>query len=444
MIVFLQFLIGIVYIVFVLLTLDKEEKMIVLNTCNVMKIAFAGIYGILFPICSMLTLLGYNTSTMDKYIKEFDLIEVLKYYCIIFLITISFFVAFKFKNKSFALNNDQDEEENVDTTRYSLFIGIIMLLVGVLSDFLYLRVYGSYENYLNYSGAIRSGVVSVNNPFSFLIVFRSCISISSYIFLSQIKKENIFKKVSFILFCISFILSIRILYSNRGRVGFVFYFAIIVIYIFKSSRKQKDNYITLKTIRVGMIFILLLILGLYLSGVLLKRNSSGSMLTQINKEISFVFADFIILQENKDIINFRYFIDVILFPIYILPMSFWSSKLGITTASSDLTLLSTGFRKGEGGVYGEMPIDLVSLSYIQIGILGIFVIPMVYAWIYSSVLKRVDKIKDCNMKEVIKLYTIINIGIEPILYADPQHIIYGSFSFIVFLMIDTVLSKIKI
>ena len=319
-----------------------------------------------------------------------------------------------------------------------------MLLVGVLSDFLYLRVYGSYENYLNYSGAIRSGVISVNNPFSFLIVFRSCISISSYIFLSQIKKENIFKKVSFILFCISFILSIRILYSNRGRVGFVFYFAIIVIYIFKSSRKQKDNYITLKTIRVGMIFILLLILGLYLSGVLLKRNSSGSILTQINKEISFVFADFIILQENKDIIDFRHFIDVVLFPIYILPMSFWSSKLGITTASSDLTLLSTGFRKGEGGVYGEMPIDLVSLSYIQVGILGIFVIPMVYAWIYSFVLKRVDKIKDCNIREVIKLYTIINIGIEPILYADPQHIIYGSFSFIVFLMIDDVLSKIKI
>lgn len=442
MIIFIEFLLGIMYIVFLSLTLTKNDGQIQINKPNILKLVFAGVYGLLFPLCSLFTALNFNTLSMKSYIQQFDIFEVLFYYFCVSLVTIAFFGTLKQK-EGIIESNEVSESDESNNNAYAFVLALGMLLIGAVSDYLYIRVYGGYSNYMNYSGAIRSGVISVNNPFSFMIVFRSCLSFSSFLFLTQIKKNGKIQIVNLTLFLVSFFLSLRVLYSNRGRLGFIIYFTVIFIYIVSERKKISEFSFSLKTILKAMLFIMIFVIALYFSGELLNRNISENIISQINKEISFIYADFIVIIKNSGEVMSRYFTDTILFLIYLLPTSIWRNKFGITTASSDLTLLASGFRKGEGGQYGEMPIDFISLSYIQLGVIGIFIIPIVYALLFSIICKRVNKVKDKKIRLMISIYVTLYIGVETIFYADPQHIIYRIFSLIIFFIIDTIVSKVR-
>lgn len=400
---------------------------------------------VVFPICSLLTAFNFNTLSMQSYIKQFDFYEVIFYYLCISLVSIAFFGTLKHKESNLNIieTNSTSNDNDIDD-KYAFAISFGMLIVGAVADYLYIRVYGSYSNYMNYSGAIRSGVISVHNPFSFLIVFRSCLSFSSFLFLAQIKINNKTKFLNLVLFIISCFLSLRVLYSNRGRLGFVIYFAVIFAYILSKRSKGTEFSFSIKTIWKAIMILLLFVLALYLSGEILKRNVSENIITQINKEISFIYSDFIILIKNNDNTINRWFKDALLFPIYLLPTSIWRTRFGITTASSDLTLLASGFRKGEGGQYGEMPIDFISLSYMQLGLIGILVIPIVYAILFAMAYKRASRIQDKNIRSVVYIYIILYIGLETIFYADPQHIIYRIFALVVFFIIDAIVSKIRL
>ena len=444
MIIVMEFLLGIMYTIFLSATLSKENGLVKINACNVLKLAFIGTYGFLFPICSLLTAFNFNTLSMQSYIKQFDFYEVIFYYLCISLVSIAFFGTLKHKESNLNIieTNSTSNDNDIDD-KYAFAIAFGMLIVGAVADYLYIRVYGSYSNYMNYSGAIRSGVISVHNPFSFLIVFRSCLSFSSFLFLAQIK-INKTKFLNLVLFIISCFLSLRVLYSNRGRLGFVIYFAVIFAYILSKRSKGTEFSFSIKTIWKAIMILLLFVLALYLSGEILKRNVSENIITQINKEISFIYSDFIILIKNNDNTINRWFKDALLFPIYLLPTSIWRTRFGITTASSDLTLLASGFRKGEGGQYGEMPIDFISLSYMQLGLIGILVIPIVYAILFAMAYKRASRIQDKNIRSVVYIYIILYIGLETIFYADPQHIIYRIFALVVFFIIDAIVSKIRL
>lgn len=444
MIIVIESLLGIMYTIFLSATLSKENGLVKINACNVLKLAFIGTYGFLFPICSLLTALNYNTSSMQSYIKQFDFYEVIFYYLCISLVSIAFFGTLKHKEAYLnIIETDSNSSDNDSDDKYAFAIALGMLIVGAIADYLYIRVYGSYSNYMNYSGAIRSGVISVHNPFSFLIVFRSCLSFSSFLFLTQIKSNNKVKFMNLVLFIISCFLSLRVLYSNRGRLGFVIYFAVIFAYILSKRSKQTVFSFSFQTVWKTILIIVLFVIALYISGETLNRNASENIITQINKEISFIYSDFILVIKNDNKVIYRWFKDAVLFPVYLLPSSIWQNRFGISTASSDLTVLASGFRKGEGGQYGEMPIDFISLSYVQLGVIGILVIPIVYALLFTMTCKRVNRIKDKKIRSMVRIYVIIYIGLDTIFYADPQHIIYRIFALVVFFIIDAMVSKIR-
>ena len=90
-----------------------------------------------------------------------------------------------------------------------------------------------------------------------------------------------------------------------------------------------------------------------------------------------------------------------------------------------------------------MPIDFISLSYVQLGVIGILVIPIVYALLFTMTCKRVNRIKDKKIRSMVRIYVIIYIGLDTIFYADPQHVIYRIFALVVFFIIDAMVSKIR-
>ena len=427
------------YIALMGFQLSRIQGAILLNVHNIMLFGFIGVYGILLPVCYILTSYGYNTGSMAETIMKYDVFDFAIYYFVA-LITSSFYLYVIRINKSYykyeAIENKY-QEKNI------FGIALVMLLIGLVSDYLYLKAYGGYANYLKYSGAVRSGVITIRNTFSFLIVFRSCVAFSSFLFLSQMKNNGKNSIINTLFFLISVFFSLRVFYANKGRLGLAIYLLLVILYIITRDDKE-TRFLSTKTFRRFVFISIAFVFGLYLLGIVLSRNITDSIIVQLNKEISFVFVNFYVQLHNLTMNQFRWFSDVFLFPIYILPTSVWQNVLGITTASSDNTLLVSGFRKGTGGIYGEMPIDLMSLSYMQMGFVGLIVVPLAFSFLLIYVIRRVNKLRNNNVRRVLYLYTIIYIGLETIFYADPSHIIHRAFAFIVFLIIEPILSVIHL
>lgn len=230
--------------------------------------------------------------------------------------------------------------------------------------------YGGYTAYLVYANAVRSGVISVSNPFSFMIAFRDCVVFSSYLFFSQIRKNGKFQFGIFFLFLAAAFFSMRVLYSNSGRLSILIYFIVLIVYILLN--KKTISYVGFKTIIWTIVGGVVFFWALIFVGNLLSRNMSIDITTQITKEISFIYVNFIAELKNLKFENWRFFVDAIIFPIYLLPSSIWKVRFGIETASTLNTFLVSGTVKGAHGVYGEMPVDMVSLSYMQLGFVGIW------------------------------------------------------------------------
>lgn len=430
---------GIMYFGSLYLVAIKVNGRLSLNLYNIFLFAFAFVYSILFPICYYLTLIGYNITSFSYYIVNFSIGDILLYYLAIFIVTHTVLWAFR-KNK-LLLNSVLTYNSSSKGADRVLYVAIVMLVLGLVCDHLYLRAYGGYDNYLNYSLALRSGVVLVNNPFSFLIIFRDCIIFSSYLFFSQIRKNEKFNLVSFVMFLIAFFFTMKVLYSNSGRLSILLYFLILLL--FYLCRNKTWKYINLKIMAIGLGVLIIFVWAAFFVGHLLSRNIADNILLQMTKEFSFIFVNFKVQLENLTFDNYRFFIDVILLPVFILPSSIWSSRLGVQTASTLNTIFISGAPKGTGNVYGEMPIDLISLSYMQLGIFGLVVIPLVYSFLFCKIYKFAKQIRNTEASRIICLYVVFVIGIETIFYADPQHIVYRAFDFIIFMILYKVFSKVS-
>lgn len=430
-------ILSICYIITLIPYIKIKEKKISNNLLNASTIVFIILYGLLFPINYYLSLLGFNSiGNISTYIN-YDAIDFLKYYLAIFCVTHAFLFIIKHKKeiKLFEENNDKKDDNMfaIKITTYILFI------IGVISNYLYLKAYGGYFNYLNYSGLLRSGINVIDNKYSFIYPFRECIMFSSYLFILLFKnnKKSIF---TFCLMITSIILSLSILYANKGRLGFAIYGLLIFLAMFNKKYNKylgiKSIYKTIAIATIGAIFITII-------GTKMGRNSDTSFIYLINNEISFIFLNFKKIVDYLSMFDYRFFIDIILFPIYLLPSSIWSSKLNIVTSSTINTIAWYGSAKGVNGVYGEMPIDFITLSYMQFGYIGIIILPMFYALFYHKLFNIPKLIKNKEISQFIKYYILISIGIRSLAYSDPYLIIKTSFGFIMFVVLYLFVNTIK-
>ena len=425
-------LFGFVYVISLIPYLNIKEKKIKNNIQNVSVIVFATVFGLLFPINYILSIKGFNSkSYIDAYLI-FDEFDLLKYYFAIFLVSHTFLLVLKRKKEINLYTNEHECDNNYFYSKKIIYTVYIVFFIGLISNILYLKAYGSYNNYLNYSGLIRSGVFQIDNKFSFLFPFRNCIIFSSYLF-AIMKKRTKNKIINTIFLIISILLSVSILYANKGRLSIILYIVLLILALSKEKNKQYINIIELlKVALIGLIGGI----SILLIGQLMGRNNETSFVFLLNKEISFSFINFKKICNYCSLDNFRYFFDIIASLVFILPSSIWSAKFNIVSASTINTIAWFGSEKGANGIYGEMPIDFISLSYMQFGFLGIIILPLVWANFYNYLIKKIEKtIKEKSLKLFIEKYIIITIGIQSLFYADPYLIINREFGFIIFILI---------
>lgn len=421
-------IIGLILAIFVLFYLIRKfNKFKNIELSDWFILALILFNFIIFPLVILLTKIGFNSNKLFVNIISNMPYELAIYFFalnIIFLIifilsyktTSSILKKYKFKFITFFKYKEESTViQKLQVTAWLLF------LISFLSYFLYVKAYGGFFGYLKYADAVRSGVVVIKNKFSFLSKFGSLSLISSYIFFSMILVKRYRKKINYLGFVISLMFSLYVLYSMRGRVSFLIYFSILMLMYFinhyKSIKRLFNNIMKLFLLSIFIIIT---------ANFILKRVNYDNAVKLFTTELSFPVISFNNVYSSND--N-RFFVDIVYSPLYILPSSLYL-KLNVETASSYNTYLLYGHRKGEGGVYGELPLDLISFSFFQLRLLGIIIISVIFGITISLLNYFINKINQNNIKNLLYSCAAIDIVVLSVLYGDINHIVLRSFSLI--------------
>ena len=302
-------------------------------------------------------------------------------------------------------------------------------LIGIASLLMYANAVGGFAVMLQAVGFFRNQT----DPYSdlgFLIKVAPFTSVSSYVFwdLCTSSTSNLKKGVYGIGFWLMFMSSLLILYSLGGRMQFVFYFLVFVIYASFRHGRLPMGY----ALFGGILFVVIVLFGkevislnVYVSDDLVGsawEEISADPLIGLRKlllEFSFPFISLANIQEFVPTeIGYRWFTDIPLGVAYLLP----KPLLGLTLPPT-VTM-----------VYDEymdvpMPIDLLSFGYTSMGILGTILVCLMY----GSVLCMADCYFPSHGNRVMLLLRaawLLYLSAQ-VMYGSPHHALVAGFPLLV-------------
>ena len=114
--------------------------------------------------------------------------------------------------------------------------------------------------------------------------------------------------------------------------------------------------------------------------------------------------------------------DIVAIPLSFLPERLWPH--GYATASQIITERIAGLPRGVGGVTEGIPTDIVTFSFMQLGVAGVLIVGVAWGWC----LKRLDtwiRGLPLNREVVSVIYanTLLQFVVLTALYADHHHIV---------------------
>ena len=411
--------------------LRRKDGVLLLTIDNLIILVLGVFFGVVFPITYFYSL-DHRSNAFLAIISNYTALDLIQYYLCVFLFLLFFAPVFRrtVRHRGVLISNNMESEMMNSSQFY--FSTVLLFLIGVVADFLYCRAYGGYIGYLEYASYVRSGITDlVYNRWSFLIAFRDCIVVSSYMFFAQIRNNGKILLDRVLLFAISFVLSCMVLFANKGRLSFLIYFSIfIVAYILK---EQKGTYIRLRIAKLSKMCVwgLIGVIGFWYISNQMGRSDGSELLDTLFKEVSFVFSNFKTLIDNMEFDDARLFVDIISYPLYLLPSRFWRVILP-NTASDIITIFIFGSKKGVGDVYGEVPIDSISIGYIQFGLIGVAVFGLFFGYFIAKLFNIVSEISNNKIRNILVIYITIDIAIRSIFYADSYSVVQRIFSLVVF------------
>lgn len=338
-----------------------------------------------------------------------------------------------FKNTNSLLKFMSSIGSDEKDIRFFFRVAAFMLLISFIAYYIYVLPYGGFVSYLSYSAILRSGLMDQlpPNPFSFLIAFGAYSMFSSYIFFALLQKK--FSLVYFAFFLLSFVFSLYVLTSKLGRISFLFYFLLFVMTLTITKNLQP------KFVKM-LILMLLSALFLFLINTALGRGEFTSIFQLLSLELIFPFSSFNNVLHNSD--SFRFGLDLVTFPVYLMPQSLWGSIL--TSADAANTYLLFGSYKGQGGNTTSIPIDILSLSFINFGAAGFIIFGMFTGYFLSYFDQLAKSIDLTELRRVIYILLIMNLSILTPIYADPSHLVIRMFPFICFIIIVYIFRKLNV
>lgn len=150
---------------------------------------------------------------------------------------------------------------------------------------------------------------------------------------------------------------------------------------------------------------------------------ADNLIEFIARELSFPYVNFFAQLDYGENL-FRLFKDLFLAPIYLLPSSLWTKW--VENVSQVNTALIMGAPKGEQGVTGEIPVDLLTLGLMQASIFGIVIVGMIFGIFLKILQSLIDTIKNLGIRSVFEAHIALKIAVLGVFYAQPALVVSGN------------------
>lgn len=336
-----------------------------------------------------------------------------------FIILISLLFGWKIVGKSHAADsNSPVKRVNFDWKRLNL-CAWVLLIISIVCQAIYTSAYGGFIAMLEYSMAIRSASIDIENSYSFLQPFGGLALFSSYIFYGlRIDKH---KKVSATFgFLLSVAFSLYIMFSLLGRMGFLMYIITLAYGKIIAAKKRPMQVAIFSTILLSIIPVL----AYYLS-LAFDIKGADSLLEFMARELSFPFVSFFAQLDFRANLS-RLFIDFIVSPLYLLPSSWWRGWL--PDLGQVNTAIVLGAEKGVAGVTGAVPVDIITLGLTQLHLIGIFFVGGAFGAMLRYLQNVTERIPNDGVRSVLTSYVTIKIAAFALFYSHPSQFVQGNFS----------------
>jgi len=310
----------------------------------------------------------------------------------------------------------------------------ILLGISIFLRWFYVKAFGGFIEYLEYSAAIRSGIFQIYNKWSFLQPFSGVAIFSTFLFVASLLEDrrNIIKIIGFAL---SSSFSFYVLYSQLGRLGFLVFVSTILLSVLYFKEIKPRLLIIGSLFGAGAMMILA-----YTISQNFDLKGSDCIQEFVSRELCFPFVSFFTQLDYGEYL-YLWFRDFIFSPLYLLPSSWWGQWFD--EISQINTLVVMGMRKGDFGVTGGIPVDLITLGLMQSSFFGVFVVGALFGVMLRFLQGFVDGIASGGLRALLCAYLSIRVAILAIAYAQPYHLISGTFGILVSIVLIFAFSKLN-
>lgn len=289
-----------------------------------------------------------------------------------------------------------------------------ILIAAVLIQLAHTWDYGGPLAALDHGEAVRSSRPIAENRLSFLKPLASLAFFSSLGFYGLLLSGRRALPIA-TGFLIATAFSLYILYYWVGRMGFLIFLASFPL-----------AWLTFRTKSPALLVgILALAAPLGLAAIYFISNALGikggdSFLGFVAREISFPFGSFSAWMDAAEVPT-RFFSDIMAMPIFALPERVWSNW--IVPAGDLNTALINGAPKGEEGVTGAIPIDILTLGYLQFGGVGVGIVSALFGALLAFLDRALMSIPNRGVAHSLAAYVALKIGFMGVFYADTNQFV---------------------
>lgn len=173
---------------------------------------------------------------------------------------------------------------------------------------------------------------------------------------------------------------------------------------------------------------LAVVVAAYYVSLWLNLKAADSLPEFLARELAFPFGSFF-AQLGTGANLFCGFTDFFFAPFFLLPSSWWSTW--IEEVSQVNTALIMGAPKGQHGVTGGIPVDLLTLGLMQAHVFGIPIVGAMFGVLLRVVQRLIDRIPDPGVGAVFSAYAALKLAVLGVFYAQPALVVSGNFDFLV-------------
>lgn len=402
------------------------------------KIRISNFFKIFYLITYGITpLVSVNIMRYDKYTINYITADA-KYYYISLLFSIIFYLVFKLSLYFLTKRNEKNKEKyiiDIGSGRFYI-ISMIFMIIGAFSQYMWTKVYGYPFGIIKYANLIRSGLSPIVNKYTFFkpLCYFSLISFYQFFIIFIKKKKTI---ITFLFMIYSLFNSVILIFANDGRMLFLIFFLVIILYFINNYIKKISLSFILKISLCAIITLVLLgnidNLTYYIRNGKRRDNNNNSILNTIYTEFSFTHKNninILYLKEKNRLVKSTEKEDVKNIILSWIPERF-------KIESKTLFDINT---ENYPGISGQIPTDIISSSIYKFSYFGIIIMPVIVNYIILFIEKALSKYSS----EFIKImYNLVGtyVALRLVDYYDLSTIIFGSFYIIISMFLVTNLCR---